>query len=113
MPKEGSPAAATAAKDSRLQGAFVYTGSGKKQSATATEEQRLCAPKARALQWCLAKNGHNEKWCKAFLQDWKQCFADVQAAEAAKAERLRLATEGGGAAPAGAAKAPAPAAGKR
>lgn len=31
MGKESSPAAATSAKDSRLQGAFVYTGSGKKQ----------------------------------------------------------------------------------
>lgn len=86
MPKEGSPAAATSAKDSRLHGAFVYTGSGRNQSKDASPEQQLCAPKARALQWCLAKNGHNQKWCKAFVEDWKNCEARVKAAEAAKAE---------------------------
>ncbi len=76
------PEAATSTRDSRLQGAFIYSGSGKKQSKTASRAQQLCAKKARDMQWCLAKNNHKEKWCKAVIDAWRKCEEDVKAAEA-------------------------------
>jgi hypothetical protein len=76
------PEAATSVHDSRLQGSFIYTGSGKKQSKTASKAQQLCAKKARDMQWCLAKNNHKEKWCKAVIDVWRKCQEDVKAAEA-------------------------------
>jgi hypothetical protein len=75
------PDAATSVRDSRLQGSFIYTGSGKKQSKTASRAQQLCAKKARDMQWCLAKNNHKEKWCKAVIDVWRKCQEEVKAAE--------------------------------
>ena len=90
------PEAATSVRDSRLQGSFIYTGSGKKQSKTASRAQQLCAKKARDMQWCLAKNNHKEKWCKAVIDVWRKCQEDVKAAEA-KEEAERAEAEAAGA----------------
>ena len=90
------PEAATSVHESRLQGSFIYTGSGKKQSKTASKAQQLCAKKARDMQWCLAKNNHKEKWCKAVIDVWRKCQEDVKAAEAKEeAERAEAADAGG------------------
>ena len=91
------PEAATSVRDSRLQGSFIYTGSGKKQSKTASRAQQLCAKKARDMQWCLAKNNHKEKWCKAVIDVWRKCQEDVKAAEAKEeAERADAETSDAG-----------------
>jgi hypothetical protein len=79
-----APRAATPAHSSRAQGAFVYTGSGKKQSADAPLSQRLCAKKARDVQWCLAKCNHKEKYCVEVIKILKDCIAQAQALEAAE-----------------------------
>lgn len=89
------PEAATSVRESRLQGSFIYTGSGKKQSKTASKAQQLCAKKARDMQWCLAKNNHKEKWCKAVIDVWRKCQEDVKAAEA-KEEAERAEADGAG-----------------
>ena len=78
-----APKNATPSHESRLQGSFVYTGSGKKQASDAPLSQKLCAKKARDVQWCLAKNGHKEKWCKAVIDVWKDCLERANALEAA------------------------------
>lgn len=87
------PEAATNVRDSRLQGSFIYTGSGKKQSSTASRAQQLCAKKARDMQWCLAKNNHKEKWCKAVIDVWRKCQADCKAEEE-REEAKRIAAGG-------------------
>ena len=90
------PEAATPVRESRLQGSFIYSGSGKKQSKTASRAQQLGAKKARDMQWCLAKNNHKEKWCKAVIDIWRKCQEDVQAAEAKEeAERAEAAGAAG------------------
>ena len=33
------------------------------------------------MQWCLAKNNHKEKWCKAVIDVWRKCQEEVKAAE--------------------------------
>ena len=50
-----------AARMSRHTGAFVYTGSGKKQKDGAPVEQSACKKEACNIQWCLAKRNHQEK----------------------------------------------------
>jgi len=69
----------------RHAGAFVYRGAGKKQVEDAPPEQKLCSKEACAIQWCLAKHDHKEKWCLATIDAWKQCCERVKAA-AAKAD---------------------------
>jgi len=61
-------------------GAFVYTGSGKKQSADASPCQRLCVKEARDIQYCLAKNGYNERWCQRTIAHWQRCCDTANAA---------------------------------
>lgn len=63
---------------------FVYTGKGKKQSASAPPEQKRCKTQACAIQWCLAKRDHKEHLCKAYIDEWKNCCDKVRAAEAKK-----------------------------
>lgn len=64
---------------SKSHGAFVYTGSGKKQNENAPPEQKLCQKQACAIQWCLAKRDHKEKYCKAYIDDWQDCVDKVKA----------------------------------
>ena len=64
----------TPAHQSRAQGAFVYSGSGKKQGADAPLSQKLCAKKARGVQWCLAKCNHQEKYCAAAIKELNECI---------------------------------------
>ena len=54
-------------------GAFIYTGSGKKQSEDADISQKKCMKQACAIQWCLARNDHKETKCEIYIQDWKDC----------------------------------------
>lgn len=65
---------APAERPSRVNGAFVYTGSGK--------TAQVCPKEAVALQWCLAKRGYREAYCKEELRIWEQCFARSEAREA-------------------------------
>jgi hypothetical protein len=65
---------------SRSTGAFVYTGSGKKQADDADIAQKKCKKQACAIQWCLARSNHIESRCAAFIQDWKECTERVHAA---------------------------------
>lgn len=68
-------------------GAFVYSGSGKVQSKTASACQRLCVKEARAIQFCLAKNGYNERWCQRTIAHWQKCCDNANAVDlAAKSE---------------------------
>eukprot|EP00658_Telonema_sp_P-2_P010333 TRINITY_DN13897_c0_g1_i1.p1 TRINITY_DN13897_c0_g1~~TRINITY_DN13897_c0_g1_i1.p1 ORF type:complete len:142 (-),score=46.49 TRINITY_DN13897_c0_g1_i1:401-826(-) len=59
-------------------GAFVYQGSGKKQPVGAPIEQKLCIDEARAVQWCLARNGYNQKYCKTFIEAMGQCHRNAK-----------------------------------
>ncbi|KAJ1641158.1 hypothetical protein T492DRAFT_898005 [Pavlovales sp. CCMP2436] len=61
-------------RPSRVHGAFVYTGSGKKAQA--------CPEEAVALQWCLAKRGHKEAYCREELRVWELCHERSKACEA-------------------------------
>ena len=63
---------------SRQNGAFVYTGSGKKQSPSAAAEQKECIKQAVAIQYCLAKRNHKQIYCKAAIEDWQQCCDKVR-----------------------------------
>jgi len=76
---------------SRHAGAFVYRGAGKKQSEDAPPEQKACSKEACAIQWCLAKHNHKEKWCVATIDAWRQCCERVKAAAAARAAAEQLA----------------------
>jgi hypothetical protein len=67
----------------RQRGAFVYTGSGKKQSADAPPEQHLCKVEACAIQRCLAAHNHQERWCEPAIKAWKECCDKVRASDAA------------------------------
>ena len=67
----------------RQKGAFVYTGSGKKQNADAPPEQKLCIPEACAIQRCLASHNHQERWCEPTIKAWKECAEKAKALAAA------------------------------
>ena len=62
-----------AARASRQQGAFVYQGSGKKHSKSATLSERKCEKQTLAVQWCLAKHDHKQKNCQGLVEVWKDC----------------------------------------
>ena len=52
-----------------------------KQEATENElppEQRLCTSEACAIQYCLNRFNHQEKYCKAFIDEWKRCRDKVR-----------------------------------
>ena len=66
----------------RQTGAFVYTGSGKKQRKDADEAQKVCAKFACNIQWCMAKNNHKQAACTAFVDAWQECVDKVNAAQA-------------------------------
>jgi hypothetical protein len=36
-------------------------------------EQILCTRHACAIQYCLARHNHQEKYCKAIVQEWEKC----------------------------------------
>lgn len=77
--------------------AFVYQGSGKKQSATSELSLRKCKTLACDIQWCLAKSNTNFAHCKPQIDAWEECF------DKARAEEAALAGSGGsGGSPAGA-----------
>ena len=69
----------------RHDGAFVYTGSGKKQPKNADAAQKECKQLACAIQWCLAKSNHQQNRCEPAVQAWKDCVTKVNEREAATA----------------------------
>jgi len=69
----------------RHDGAFVYTGSGKKQAKNADAAQVECKQLACAIQWCLAKSNHQQARCEPSVQAWKDCVQKVNEREAATA----------------------------
>ncbi|KAJ1459444.1 hypothetical protein M885DRAFT_511415 [Pelagophyceae sp. CCMP2097] len=87
---------------SRSHGAFVYRGSGKRQDEDAPPEQRLCTKEACAIQLCLARHNHQQKWCQGIIDHWKACTTRV------KADAERVAQEGAAQQGAGETAAPPP-----
>ncbi len=47
----------------RHDGAFVYTGAGRRQPEDAPIEQIKCKEQAIAFQRCLARSNHKEAYC--------------------------------------------------
>lgn len=71
---------------SRHQGAFVYSGAGKKQPKDAPLEQRLCKEQAIAIQRCLARSNHKQIYCTEQIKAWKSCCDQAKALQAVEAE---------------------------
>ncbi len=94
----------------RQQGAFIYTGCGKRQAEDAPFEQRLCREQASslqpaavhahslgspircatcaqacAIQRCLARSNHQEVYCKGDIHAWKDCCVRARALEETQA----------------------------
>ncbi|KAG8460418.1 hypothetical protein KFE25_011909 [Diacronema lutheri] len=65
-------------RPSRVHGAFVYTGAGK--------SAQRCPKEAVALQWCLAKRGHREAYCREELRQWEACYERAKARDASTVE---------------------------
>ena len=51
-------------------------------------EQKACKKEACAIQWCLARRNHQERYCQAFIQAWEDCCATAK-----KQEAQRIAAE--------------------
>ncbi|KAK3247709.1 hypothetical protein CYMTET_42800 [Cymbomonas tetramitiformis] len=77
----GSPAAAVPAHKSRANGVFVYKGSGKIQSHNAPLSQKMCAKKARDVQWCLAKCNQVQAYCKGPIEVMNKCMKKAESLE--------------------------------
>ena len=71
---------------SRHTGTFVYKGAGKKQSANASEADKVCSKLACNIQWCLAKRNHDQDKCKSFVEAWQKCVDMVNESEREKKE---------------------------
>jgi len=63
------------------QGAFIYTGTGRKQPVDAPIEQRRCSDQACAIQRCLARSNHKEVYCKEPIAAWRQCCEQAKLAD--------------------------------
>ena len=72
-----------------MPGQFVYTGSGKKQSADADSCVRSCKKIACQIQMCMARNGSMETNCKEIIKSWDTCCQAVRERERASAEAVR------------------------
>ena len=68
----------------RQKGAFVYSGSGRKQPEGAPPEQIKCKDDAIRVQRCLARNNHQQKRCTEEVDAWKGCCVRVKEAVAAQ-----------------------------
>ena len=64
---------------SRVTGPFIYKGSGKKQSESATPEQKKCVKEACNIQYCLAKYQYQQKRCDEVITIWKNCCEKAKA----------------------------------
>ena len=42
------------------------------------EERRLCQTQACRIQRCLQHRNHNEIFCQAYIDDWKNCIERVR-----------------------------------
>ena len=72
---------------SRHKGAFVYTGSGRKQPDSAPLEQKQCVEDAVSIQRCLARNNHKQNRCEEQIQAWKKCCDRAKEAAAGRDEQ--------------------------
>jgi hypothetical protein len=36
-------------------------------------EQKMCSKQACAIQYCLARHDYQERYCKAFVDEWRKC----------------------------------------
>lgn len=70
-------------------GPFIYTGSGKKQSEDASLSQKLCTKQACLIQWCLAKNNHQQSRCQDVIDNWKECVVEANKLEQEMKENNR------------------------
>jgi hypothetical protein len=52
---------------------FVYKGSGKKQREDAPLAAKRCTRQACDIQWCLAKNDHDQKKCEWYIAQYEKC----------------------------------------
>ncbi len=75
--------------------AFVYQGSGKKQSPTSELSLRKCKTLACDIQWCLAKSNTSFTRCKPQIDAWEECFDKARAEEAALAASSSVSASGG------------------
>jgi hypothetical protein len=74
MGGESNRSSRSADKSSGSQtGAFVYQGSGKKHRAEADLSEVKCEKQTLAVQWCLAKNDHQQKRCQGMVDALVQC----------------------------------------
>ena len=46
-------------------------------------EEIHCGKQACAIQYCLQRYNHQEKYCQQFISDWKKCRDQARLAEAA------------------------------
>ena len=67
---------------SRHVGAFVYQGAGK--NVGDDPQLKKCKNQTLDVQWCLAKNNHQQNRCEATIELWRQCYE--RAREAAETE---------------------------
>lgn len=80
---------------SRHTGAFVYTGAGKKQSEDADICVRMCKKIACELQYCMARNNHQQSRCENFITSWNDCCTAVKADQLNYNQKLAEETKGG------------------
>lgn len=69
-----------------MNGTFVYTGAGRKQSENADKCVKECKQHACALQYCMAKNNHKQDRCEHFMTLWKECCEYVKSQDAKSPE---------------------------
>mmetsp|Transcript_5064 Transcript_5064/g.10257 ORF Transcript_5064/g.10257 Transcript_5064/m.10257 type:complete len:80 (+) Transcript_5064:122-361(+) len=73
----------------RHTGAFVYTGSGKKHSENADICVRACKKFACEMQYCLARNNHQQVKCEHFMHSWNDCCEATKRSETSQKEDLK------------------------
>ena len=66
---------------SRVNGPFIYQGSGKKQSESASLAQKRCTKEACNIQYCLAKYQYQQQKCEEIIDVWKNCCKNANAIE--------------------------------
>lgn len=66
-------------------GAFVYQGAGKKQGKNAPKDVTQCIQQSQAAQWCLARNGFQQKQCQHEVDKLEACRKLHQGGQKGKA----------------------------
>ena len=58
-----------------MPGPFIYKGAGRKQrpDADVCQKDKRCQKLACDIQWCLSRNGYQQKRCTHAVQAWEAC----------------------------------------